>query len=497
MQVEFQIHEVAQLYLGIAAIVAAGTVIWYSRRRSAEQEPGIRAAFRPLYLYALALLFYAISTFVTYYEVSNETSFILEYMGYNPSLQGWQSLIPYYTQYLFLLVEIVILGIAASMITRQAYIAVFATIVAGVCFWFFYNSAIIVAGGARASYVADVWFNLGSLIRSFMMAGVAAVFVWIAVDARRGPAVAMAFALVVQLFNIPLLYTGLRSLPGLYEGLALPYPVTVALLFVALMGPAMIAFAFLRPEAGATYELMGYGASFAGPILILSAVQLQGLLADIQLTLTAGLGSLAIALAAGTAAYLIGRWRESRQTPTLLLMAAFAFLAISQTVGILGNLGNLPTNESQYFELLLVGLSLAIFSVTGIFAAGYRSAGLLPLLLYVPLAIFIVQQYPARIEDAFLNLLWLVAPLLILFFLPVILFSGVWWRMRSTDLPGRMRPLGLALGILLYIAIRVPILLVQIPGVDPGYALVTVSFLASWLAVTGRLDRYAGTASPP
>ncbi|UCH04113.1 MAG: hypothetical protein JSW05_11095 [Candidatus Thorarchaeota archaeon] len=490
MQLELEIYEVAQLYLGLAAIVAAGTVILYSRKRSAGQDSETRKAFRPLYLFALALLIYAAGTLVNYYEVLTSSSFILNWMGFQP-IVGFQSLIPYYTQYLFLVAEIVVLGVAASMIVRQVYIGVFAALVSILCLWLFYSSASIVVV-ARVSSRADMWFNLGSVIRSLMMGGVAAVFVWIAYDTKRGPTAAMAFALVVELFNIPLLYTGIRG-AGAFEGIVLPYPLIVAMKFVALMGPAMIAFAFLRPGQEATYELLGYGASFGGPILIVSAIQTQGLLADINLTVIAGLASLAIAMAGGTAAYLYGRWRESRQIPTFLLMVSFALFVVGQTVGILGNLGNLPTIESQYFELLVVGLSLAIFSVTGIFAAGYRSAGLVPMLLYIPLAIFIVQQYPVRVEDAFLNLLWLVAPLLILFFLPVFLFGGVWWRMRSTDLPGRLRPLGLALGILLYIAIRIPILLIQMPGVDPGYALATGSFFVSWLAVTGRLDRYAGT----
>jgi hypothetical protein len=290
----------------------------------------------------------------------------------------------------------------------------------------------------------------------------------------------------MQLLNLPDLYG-----EG-FGGIALPTYGTYIIVFLALMGPAMLAFTFLRPEQEMTGELLGYGASFAGPALVISGLYAQELLADIVLTILVIIGSIAIMLAAGTAAYLFGRWRENKQLPTFLLLLSFALFAFGQIVGILGNTGNLPMLESIYFEMISTALALTLLAITSIFAAGYRSAGLLPLVLFLPVAILIAQGFPTPIEQVFLSIIWLAIPLLIMFMVPVLLFGNVWRRMKQENAPGRLRPLGIAVGILLFLVIKIPFLLLALPGIDPGYALVTASFFVSWMALTGRLDRTLG-----
>jgi Na+/proline symporter len=76
-----------------------------------------------------------------------------------------------------------------------------------------------------------------------------------------------------------------------------------------------------------------------------------------------------------------------------------------------------------------------------------------------------------------------------LFFLPVVLFAGAWRRMSKAGSPGKMRPLGMSIGLLIYIAIRFTFLLLEFPFLDPGYGLVVVGFAVLWLSITGRLDR--------
>ncbi|MFX1417272.1 MAG: hypothetical protein ACFFC0_10700, partial [Promethearchaeota archaeon] len=71
-----EIYEIAQLYLGIATLVAAGTVVRYSRRRSAEVDAETRRAFRPLYLFAFALVVYGFGTLVSFYEAYMNTSIV-------------------------------------------------------------------------------------------------------------------------------------------------------------------------------------------------------------------------------------------------------------------------------------------------------------------------------------------------------------------------------------------------------------------------------------
>ncbi|MFW9911500.1 MAG: hypothetical protein ACFFEU_03460 [Candidatus Thorarchaeota archaeon] len=479
--------EVAQFFIALGTVVAAGAVVNYSWKRSSQADPETRHAFRPLYLFALAMLVYAIGTYITFLEAASGRSIFVDFLAEYFDVQMlWEGLVfPYYSLFIVLIVEVIILGVAASMITRQKYLGLVVLIVALISVVLLFLS-IDRQLQYRVSDIANTLFSLGSLVRSLVLLVVAIVFVWIAYDTRRGTTAAMSYALLMQLLNLPDLYG-----EG-FGGIALPVYGTYIIVFAALMGPAMLAFAFLRPEQEMTGELVGYGASFAGPALVISGVYAQGLLGDIVITSIVLAGSFAIMLAAGTAAYLFGRWRETKQLPTFLMLIAFALFAFAQLSGMLGNTGNLPTRDAIYFEILAIGLALTLLSTTSIFAAGYRSAGLLPFLFYLPVAILIAQGYPAPIEETFLNLIWFVIPLLLMFLLPVFLFGNVWRRMRKQNQPGRLRPLGIALGILLFLVIRIPILLIGILGLDPGYALVTISFFVSWMALTGRLDRTLG-----
>ncbi|MHA2299626.1 MAG: hypothetical protein ACXACD_01590 [Candidatus Thorarchaeota archaeon] len=480
--------EVAQFFIALATVVAAGAIINYSWRRSSQADAETKRAFRPLYLFALAMLVYAVGTFMTFQEAATGRSFLVDFLADYFDLHIWfleDLVFPYYSLFVVLIVEIVILAIAASMITRQKYLGLIVILVAIASVILLYLS-IDRQFQFRVSALANDYFNLGSLVRSAVLTVVAVVFVWIAYDTRRGTTAAMSYALLMQLLNLPDLYG-----EG-FGGIALPLYGTYIIVFLALMGPAMLAFTFLRPEQEMTGELLGYGASFAGPALVISGLYAQELLGDIILTILVVIGSFAIMLAAGTAAYLFGRWRENKQLPTFLLLLSFALFTAGQIVGILGNTGNLPMVESIYFEMLSTALALTLLAITSIFAAGYRSAGLLPLVLYIPVAILIFQAFPTPIEEVFVSIIWLVIPLLVMFMVPVLLFANVWRRMKKQSAPGRLRPLGIAVGILLFLVIKIPFLLLALPGIDPGYALVTVSFLVSWMALTGRLDRTLG-----
>ncbi|MHA2071600.1 MAG: hypothetical protein ACW985_07415, partial [Candidatus Thorarchaeota archaeon] len=463
--------EVAQFFIALATVAAAGAIINYSRKRSSQADAETKRAFRPLYLFAIAMIVYAIGTFITFQEAATGRSLLVdllaEYFGAQLLFEGL--VFPYYSLFVVLIVEIIILAVAASMITRQRYLGLIVILVAifGIVLLFL---SIELQLRTRVSIAANDLFNLGSFVRSAVLLVVAIVFVWIANDTRRGTTAAMSYALLMQLLNLPDLYG-----EGL-GGIALPTYGTYIIVFLALMGPAMLAFTFLRPEQEMTGELLGYGASFAGPALVISGLYAQELLADIVLTILVIIGSIAIMLAAGTAAYLFGRWRENKQLPTFLLLLSFALFAFGQIVGILGNTGNLPMTESIYFEMISTALALTLLAITSIFAAGYRSAGLLPLVLFLPVAILIAQGFPTPIEQVFLSIIWLAIPLLIMFMVPVLLFGNVWRRMKQENAPGRLRPLGIAVGILLFLVIKIPFLLLALPGIDPGSALVTASF---------------------
>jgi hypothetical protein len=468
-------YEVAQLVFGLATIVAAGSVTAYIRTRTATASTReMRRAYRPLYVFSLGLIIYGIASLATFYEIFVQTPVLYDY---------------YVFQYVAYYLEVIVLSVAASMIMRQYYTTVIFVILSVAGAFLLYNVINIISdpmiGEIAASAQATLLFNIGSVMRSIMLSIVAGLFAWIAYDTRRSTSTALAYGMISQLM----------ALPGLYRGLALlPEIATIVVLFVALLGPAMIAYAFLRPEQRLGMELLGYGASFAGPALVIIAALVQvteGSGITLIGAVVATFGALSIMLGSGTSAYLYGRWRETRQIPTFLLMFVMICLSAAQLVGMIGQLNLIEATLSAYAELLTVGFAMSLFAVIAILAAGYRTISLVPFIVYLPIAVLLGLQYGqgATVEEAFLSIDILLIPLLVIFLTPVILFAGVWRRMRRAGTPGAARPLGLALGLLTYLGIRIPILFIGVLGLDPGYGLVAISFALFWLAITGRLDR--------
>ncbi len=469
-----EVYEIAYLFLGLATLVAAGTIINYSRKRSAAtSDPEIKAAFRPLYLFAIGLIVFGVGSILTFFvlngflSVFSTESFVYQYNLY---------LNDYYLFYTFTLIELFFLSIAAGIILRQRLIMLFMIVMIALAFILAFDSILIVED-MRSSNVAELYINFGNILSILILFANAVLFSWIAYDTKRSTSLALGYAMVVQVLAVPRLYA------------ILPVEFIVAISVLALMGPAMIAFAFLRPDQKISGELIGYGASFAGPVIVIASLFTTGIVLDIQIIILAIAGSIAIALASGTASYTYGRWRDTRQLPTALLMVIFTSLAAGQIIGMLGSFNVIQGMTSVYFDFIATSFSLAIFTVIAILAAGYRTAASVPLFIYIPTAILMVQSYPAPISVAFLNYVYLGVPVMILFFVPVLLFAGVWRRMKRAGTPGRMRPLGMSIGILIYIMIRFAFLLLEFPTLDPGYGLVAVPLGVLWLSITGRLDR--------
>ncbi|TFH10033.1 MAG: hypothetical protein E4H14_03305 [Candidatus Thorarchaeota archaeon] len=471
-----EVYEIAYLFLGLATLVAAGTIINYSRKRSAATtDPEIKKAFRPLYLFAIGLIIFAIGAILTYYEILVGVPFIqipeVIVIGTN-----------YYLLYYITLVELVFFAISAAIIMQQRIIGLFMIIMIFVAYLLMFN-AIIILEASRVSSTAQSYIDFGYVLTMIIFGAVAFLFSWIAYDTRRSTSLALGYAMIVQVLAVP----------GLYSILA--PELIIAISAFSLMGPAMIAFAFLRPDQKISGELVGYGASFAGPVLIIASLVATQTV-DLLIITIVSFGALGVMLATGTTAYLYGRWRETKQMPTGLMLFGFVGFAVGQIIGLMGSIGVIPGALPGYVEIIAIGFSLSVFAVVAIFAAGYRSAGLIPLVVFIPAAIFIGQGYPQGlgIADAVLQYIWILIPLIIIFFLPVILFFRAWKSMQRTGTSGRSRPLGLAIGLLLYILIRIPLMLFEqevgaIIGFDASYAFVSVSFIVFWLSITGRMER--------
>ena len=468
-----QVYEIAYLFLGLATIVAAGTIINYSRKRSAATtDPEIKKAFRPLYIFAAGLIVFAIGVILTFFVLNGNitlwpnTSFLV----YNTYLND------YTLFYVFTLIELFLLTISATLILRQRLLGIFMMAMIVVAYLLLFNSIRLVER-FRVSSDAENLINLGNILSVILLAANAAIFTWIAYDTRRSTSLALGYAMIVQVLAVPRLFE------------IIPVEIIVAISVIAMMGPAMIAFAFLRPEQKISVELLGYGASYAAPVFIIISLIVTGWINNLQITITAIFGAIAIMFAAGTASYTYGRWRETRALPTALLMIIFASFSAGQLIGMFGNLGILDKITGVYFDLVASSFALIVFTAVAFLAAGYRTAASIPVIIYIPTILLMVQSYPEPVSQAFLNYWYLGVTVMILFFLPVILFSITWRRMKRAGASGRSRPLGMAIGLLLYIVIRFPLLLLEFPYLDPGYGLVVAAFLVFWLSITGRLEK--------
>ncbi|MFX1272067.1 MAG: hypothetical protein ACFFAX_10290 [Promethearchaeota archaeon] len=454
------LYETTQLYLGLAVLFAALTIIRYSRSKSAELGADQKSAVKPLYIIAFGILFYSLGALSIYIE---------------DTLGIWILFDTYMAYYACAMVEVISLSVAAVMImnSRRLYaIPVAITMATSVLF----GSAFVFEQTTEFLWVA------GFFLPAIVLVFVGGVFVWIARGTGRSISAALSFALITQIAGLPVIYfSSMLGSEFIYT------------LFIVLMGPAMIVFSFLRPDQKVSFELVGYGASFAGPAIIIAGLQNAGLTTDPYFLAIAGMGAIAVLFSLGTGAYLYGRWRDSGQIPTGLMMTSFFLLAVGQISGMLGNFEVIPSPDAFYIEFILTGYALAILAVGAIYAAGWKTAGLVPILAYLPISIMTIQAYPADIATVFMNLMYITVPTIGIMILPSLIFIGVWWKMRSRQAPGRLRPLGVALAIFLFFAIRLPPLIAELSGLDYGYGWVVLSFGMFWTALTGRLDRIAGT----
>lgn len=478
-----EVYEIAYLFIGLATLVAAGTIINYSRKRSAASpDPEIKKAFRPLYLFAIGLIIYAIGAILTYYELLVQLPWIrIETFGELADTY-------YFLLYIITLITLAFFSIAAAMIMQQRLIGIFMELMLIVAYLFLFNAVRIIEE-ERVSSLARSYIQFGNVLVMIIFGAVALLFAWVAWDTRRSTSMSLAYAMGAQVFVVPIpaLLALIPTDPGAYTIPVINYSSAVSML--ALMGPAMIAFAFLRPDQKISGELLGYGAAFAVPVFIVASLFTTGYLNNLLVVLIAIAGAIAIMLTAGSASYSYGRWRDTKQTPTGLLMVSFASFSAGQFLGILGSIGILDPLLTSYIDLVASSFALVVFAVFSILAAGYRTTASVPLIIYIPVIIFVTSSYPAPLSTAVANWILAVIPVMVLFFIPVILFFRVWRRMKQSGTAGRMRPLGFSIGLLLYILVRFPLLLLDILQLDPGYGLIAIPFVIMWLATTGRLDR--------
>lgn len=317
------------------------------------------------------------------------------------------------------------------------------------------------------------------------------------------------FALI--LFSIPvglfgyLTYTTKRITSFALAVLSVSYPlilvattfsapeIVASILAVRLYGPAVLITALILPDTKIGGELIAYSFTISSLFYFMSYLLVSPLVANYASMISVSFIAVASILSLGTAAYAFTRWSHSRNQATLTLgvfffVAGFSFLtvALNHTEFIVGL-------NAEYFALMLGLLAPLLLNLSSIVALDWRQALLLPVLIAIaPFFLMITGWYTQISPDLVPNRTIVMAITGTLqTILPLGLYGILWWRMRKAGAPGRSRALFLALGVVFLIL-----------GTAGGN---TVSLIPSmlifgafsiwWMGITGRADRFLGTAS--
>ncbi len=446
------IYETNLFYVGIAMLFAVGSMSHYVYRRSVSADEETRSALSLLYIIAGAFFVYGLSMM----WISLATSIGIYYPLIIPRL-------------MMIIEAIVIAGAALKIVNaRMSYYVGVGAFVLVLLLTVFIPSLYPTLPGI---------IQLQEVMLMMLLLGESLLFGYIARATRRPTSLSIAAALIVQLAHVYLLYHIVWS------------DVIIVLMFFVLMGPAMIFFAFARPEMNLSLEIIGYGAAYAAPAVVLAMVQTQLTGTDVSSALLIATGAAGAAMGAGTSAFLYGRWKESKAIPTALLTIGTSTTAVSQLVGLIAPRGYVTFVNALYIDYVM-GLILGVtFSATAILAAGWKNVVLLPVLVAVPAMMVLLFSYPLNPLDNPLVLLSFGAGIMFLLLIPAAIFGMVYIRARREG-GAALRALGLSIGLLIMLTVKsLYSLFPEMLGTDLVYAIQAAAIALFWLGLTGRLDR--------
>ncbi|TFF96867.1 hypothetical protein EU546_00435 [Candidatus Thorarchaeota archaeon] len=271
-----------------------------------------------------------------------------------------------------------------------------------------------------------------------------------------------------------------------------PEIVAVALA-IRVFGPALLITALVLPGMAIRAELVAYSITVSSSFYFMSYLLVSPLVLDMAAMATVSFIAIASILSIGTSAYVLTRWRSSRNPATLTLGLYFVVGGLSYLVVALNHTEFMSGLNAQYFATALALIASMMLNLSSIVALDWKRILLLPILItiapfWLMLSGWIAQVPPDAV--AFRSLSMIISGLLHSI-IPITLYGLIWWRMRKVDASGRSRALFLALGGLLHIF-----------GAAGGN---TLSIIAAifimgaygvwWLGVTGRADSLLGTAA--
>jgi hypothetical protein len=271
-----------------------------------------------------------------------------------------------------------------------------------------------------------------------------------------------------------------------------PEIVAVALA-VRVFGPALLITGLVLPGMAIRAELLAYSFTVSSSFYFMSYLLVSPLVLDTAAMASVSFIAIASILSIGTSAYVLTRWRSSRNPATFTLGLYFVVGGLSYLVVALNHTEFLSGLNAQYFATALALIAPMMMNLSSIVALDWKRILLLPILItiapfWLMLSGWIAQVPPDAVP--FRSFSMIISGLLHSI-IPIALYGLLWWRMRKVSASGRSRALFLALGVVILIF-----------GAAGGnsVSLIPAMFIMGafgvwWLGVTGRADRLLGTAA--
>jgi hypothetical protein len=452
-----QLNQASELLMSIALFVASLVMIRYTRHRIKELPQEDKRMGRPLYAYA-------VGTFAM------GTASLANYLS---AVYPIGQIIFVYT--MLALLAPCIISIAALVVLGRGHFVVPVVL-----------SVVLIGTAILVPYVRhpSQLLIVAGIISAILYLPAFALFGYILYRARR----ATSFGLFYLVAFYPLYPITLIALP--------PFPVDLLSLVVGLrlFGPAITAAAFQIRDIGISIELAGYGMAYALIAFWFSYTMISVVSNPVMLVSLTAI-TIGATIGFGTGSYTYARWKKSRLAATFALFLSFTFATWAFILFALQGIGLATAVYYTYAYIYLTFVALVCFNLAVFLALEWRSLILLPVLIVLPLMIYLATLYPVEPRSSPLFYPVIAVTGVITALVPVVLYLYLGLRMRRVMAPNVSRPFLLAVGILeVALGMAVGPALTGLSPMDvanpvSGF-LILAGFLSWWLGVTGKLEGF-------
>ncbi len=463
-------YEASQVFMTIGMLAAAGVISIYALIQTGKLDAEERQLARPLFLSAagLGLLGMGSGSSFTYWIM----------------IELYNITIPRYLiiSYATILLGAGTLSIAALLILdwKEIMIVPSAFTILGL---------FISIGGIQLGLSPAITNSMVGLFTIILLVIPGLLFGYLTFRTKT----ARSFSLAIAILAYPLSYA--------FEHI--PLEGNVFLILLRLSGPAMVVTAFLAEDLEISGELVGYGSAFGVAGIWFSFVMAEVLggrqvtpeLSLAQILNIVSISELSIVAVLGLAivAFTYGRWRKKPNPATVYLGGFFLLASLAILIFSLQELGLFISMNVIYVTWIMFVGAAMLMNVGAIVALDWRGAILLPVIIALPVVVYLLMVFPANpITTPFFSL-WLILSTVLQMLLPMGMYFYLWYQMHLADIQNRSRPLFLGMGIavqLVALANSWPVGNFVNPVVS---SLFLVAFVIWLLGVTGRADQLLGT----